>query len=158
MKRIKNVSCAAIATMLIMAVSPLFGQAPGGQGRGQGQGQGQGRQMTEEDVKQRVERLSETLEMNEEQKSKIMKYELDSFKKREVERQKYQGDRDAMREQMRKMREERDKVYKETLTEEQMKKYTELQEQRRQQMQNRQPRNPGEPPEGDRPPRGRGRG
>ena len=154
MEQIKNVTRAALAIMLIMSVSPLFGQPPGGQG----QCQGQRRQMTEDDVKQRVERLSETLELNEEQQSKIMKYELDAYKKREVERQKYQGDREAMRAAMMKYREERDKVYKETLTEEQMTKYKELEEQRRQEMQNRQPRNPDGQQGGDRPQRGRGRG
>jgi hypothetical protein len=140
----------------LFSVAPLLGQRGTGQGQGRGQGDGQGRpQMTQENVEQRVGRLAATLELNAEQKKTILDYELEQFKKNQVERQRIQGDRDQMRDYMMKQREERDKKYKEVLTEEQWTKYMEDREQRRQNNQDRQR------PEGgdrERPPRGRDRG
>ena len=146
----KKFKLAVFTAALIMGIMPLFGQPPGGPG------QGPRRMMTEEDVKNRVDNLAKTLEMTADQKEKIMKYEIDSYKKRQVEMQKFQGDREAMRAYFTKSREERDKLYEETLTEDQMTKYKEIQEQRRQEMQNRRQQNPQQGPPQDRPDRGRG--
>lgn len=136
--------------MAFGAVS-VFAQPPqGAPGYG-----ARGGRMTEENVKQRVERLSESLGMSEEQKAKILEIELEAFKKNQVEMQKHYGDREAMRSYMQEQRELRDKQYKEVLSEEQMKKYLEEREQRYQEMRNR---NMDRPPQDD-PDRGnRGRG
>lgn len=147
----KQFKLAVLIAALIMGAMPLFAQPPGGPGQG-----GPRRMMTEEDVKNRVDNLAQTLEMTAEQKEKIMKYEIDSYKKRQVEMQKFQGDREAMREYFTKSREERDKLYEEVLTEDQMTKYREIQEQRRQEMQDRRQQNPQQNPSQDRPDRGRG--
>lgn len=133
---------------------PMFGQRGTGQGRPQGNRQ-QPRQMTEENVKERVNRLADNLKMNEEQKKKILDYELELYKKNQVERQRMMGDREAMRAYMMKQREERDAKYKEVLTKEQWEKFQEDREQRRQDFQNRQRDEGGD---GERPTRGRGRG
>ncbi len=130
---------------------PVFSQPGSGQRGGQGNGQPR-QQMSEENVKARINRLAKDLEMNETQKKEILDYELVLFKKNQAERQRLMGNREAMREYMMKQREERDEKYKKVLTEEQWKKYEELREQRRQDVRSRQ-RNDGD--EGERPPRGR---
>jgi Spy/CpxP family protein refolding chaperone len=69
-------------------------------------------------------------------------------------------DREAMRSNMQKMREERDQKYAEVLTREQMEKYQQIQEQRRSEMRRQyQEANPGttEPAGEEKPARGRGR-
>lgn len=141
----------------LVSITPAFAQ--GGRGGGQGQGRGQGggeyrQQMTEDNVRQRVDRLAQSLEMKEDQKTKIMDYELKAFKTNQVERQRLMGDREAMRSYMQKQRDEREKKYKEVLTEEQYKKYLEQREQRRQENPNRQ--RPSDNGDGQRAPRGRG--
>ena len=142
-----------IASFLAM---PMFGQRGTGQGRPQGN-RPQPRQMTEENVKERVNRLASNLEMNEDQKKKIMDYELELYKKNQVERQRMMGDRESMRAYMMKQREEREKKYKEVLTKEQWEKYQEFREQRRRDFKNRQ-RDDGGDGDRDRSSRGRGRG
>ena len=142
----------------LLTVLPMFGQGGRGQGQGQrgpGQGEGQRPQMTEENVKQRVTRTAEALELNEDQKKKIMDYEVQAFRAGQAERQRLRGDREAMRSYMQEQREQRDKKYKEVLSEEQYKKYAEQREKRREEMQNRQ--RPQEGGGGERPARGRGR-
>ena len=134
-----------IAVALLMSMTS-FAQGPGG-GRG---GRGP---MTEEDVKERVSSLAETLKMTDDQQDKILKYELEFNTKMQVEREKNQGNREAMRESMMKYREEREEKYSEVLTEEQMTKYREIREQRRGQ----RPQRDGQGGEGNRPERGRGR-
>ena len=134
----------------LFSVIPLFGQ----RGTGQVPGRVQGRPgMSEENVKTRVDRLAENLEMNEEQHKEILDYELEQFKQNQVERQRLMGDREAMRDYMMKQREERDEKYKEVLTDEQWNKYQDVREQRRRDNQNRQ--RPGNDAR-NRQPRGRG--
>jgi Spy/CpxP family protein refolding chaperone len=115
-----------------------------------GPGQGPRRPMTEDDVKARVERLADTLQLNPAQEKQIMEYELEFYKKMQAERERAGGDREAMRAFMMDQREKRDAKYAEVLTPEQLKKYNAMMEQRRQQYQQRQ----GQGPEGE---RGRGR-
>ncbi len=135
---------------------PDAGQRPAG---GQQPGGGMGRQFTEEDVKQRVKRQSEALSMNEDQEKKILDFELEMYRKNQVERQRLRDDREGMRAYMRQQRDLRDKKYEEVLTEEQFKMYRENQEERRERMEQRRNRAPGDRPDGtDRPARGRGRG
>jgi|GEM_PF-2026327 len=135
---------------------PDGGQRPGSGQRPEG---GMGRQFSEDDVKQRVKRQSELLGMDQEQEKKIMDFELEMYKKNQVERQKHQGDWEAMRTYMQGQRELRDKKYEEVLTEEQFKQYKKNQEDRRERMQRQRDGAPGDRPgTGDRPERGRGRG
>jgi len=131
--------------------------AQGGRGPG---GPGRGYPMTEEGIKERVDQLAETLKLNDDQHKQLEKVEMDFYKKIDVERQKMRNeggplpqDREARRDKMMQMREERDARYKEILTEEQFKQYQEIQEKRRSEMRNQYR------PEGnsERPSRGRGR-
>ncbi len=156
----------AMTFIAIMAICsfPMFGQGPGGGQRpgGPGPGGGPGRQWTEEDVKERVKRQTQTLGLSEEQEKTIMDFEIEQNKKMQVERQKNEGDWEKMRESMGKQREVRDKKYEEVLTPEQYKKYKQAQEERRQEMQQRRDQNPGQNPgqtggqaPADRPQRGR---
>lgn len=163
-------TCTFLAIMALFAY-PTFSQGgnrPGGGQRpdggqrpeaGQRPGGGMGRQFTEEDVKQRVERQSEALSMSQEQEKKILDFELEMYRKNQVERQRLRDDRQGMRDYMRQQRAMRDKKYEEVLTEEQFKTYRENQEERRERMEQRRNRAPGDRPGGgDRPSRGRGRG
>ena len=145
----------ALFAFMLMLVVPAFGQ--GGQGRGQGPG-GQRRQFTEEDVKTRVDRMAQNLELTEEQTKKIKDYEVEVFKKNQVEFQKFQGDREAMREFMIEQREARNKKYKEIMSEGQYKKFETQQQQRRQEMQNRRQQQNPDQEGGETRQRGRGRG
>ena len=127
------------------------------------QGPGRGRQMTEDDIKENAEQTAKTLELDKDQHKKILAVDMDFYNKLQIERQKMQSaggppaDRDAMREKMMKIRDERNAQYEEILTPEQYKKFIEIQEQRRNEMrQQRQQSNPdGEG--GERSERGRGR-
>ena len=133
--------------------------------QGPGDGTGRGFQMTEEDIIERVESTSETLKLTDEQHKKVLAIEMDFYNKRQIERQKMMSaggpptDREAMREKMMKMRDERNAQYEEVLTKEQYEKFIVMQEQRRNEMrQQRQQANPdGEGGEAERPDRGRGR-
>jgi Spy/CpxP family protein refolding chaperone len=147
---------AAIAVALFSL--PVMAQGPGGQGPGRSF------QMTEEDIKARVDNLAENLSLTEDQHQKILDYELEFYNKRQIEFQKMRNnpdappDREAMRANMQKMREERDQKYAEVLTKEQMEKYRQIQEQRRNEMRRQyQEGNPGGQEPNDRPARGRGR-
>lgn len=154
MKR-NNVKSALFILVMALMAMPVYSQAP--EGRGQGQGQGQRRQMSEEDIKERVADLSKTLELNKEQEKKILDAELDFFKTMQKEREGFDprtGDREAMRSKMMELREERDAKYKEILSEEQFAKYQKMVEERRSRMRQQRPgQGEGAPAE-----RGRGRG
>lgn len=130
------------------------------------QGPGRGFQMTEEDIKTRVASTAETLKMNEEQEKKALAVEMDFYNKMQIEFQKMRNqggppaDREAMREKMMKMRDDRNAEYKAILSPEQYKQFTDLQEQRMREMrEQREQSNPGGQG-GDtiRSERGRGRG
>lgn len=117
--------------LLAFAAVPLFAQ-PGG---GQGQAQGQRRQYTEEDAKNRVLKLSKSLECTPEQEKKLVDFEITQFRQSQAMREKSTGDRDAMRAYMKTQHELRNKKYAEILTREQLDKYNKIQEERRQQRQ-----------------------
>ncbi|MCD4710883.1 MAG: hypothetical protein K8R52_08560 [Bacteroidales bacterium] len=128
--------------------------------QGPGDGTGRGFQMTEEDIKERVENTAETLKLTDEQHKKVLAVEMDFYNKRQIERQKMMSaggppaDRTAMREKMMKLRDERNAQYEEVLTTEQYEKFIKIQEQRRSEM--RQQRQSGSEGVEERPARGRG--
>lgn len=163
MKNVTNFKSVAILAIMLLCATPLFSQ--GGRGGSQGNRQrpenGQrpersGRSMTEDDVKARVDKLGESLDLNKDQIAKLKDYEVKAFKQGQIDRQKMEGDREAMRSYMMEQRKLRDAEYKEVLTEEQYKKYQEQMELRRQNYQKQRPE--GQNPQGsDRPSRGRGR-
>jgi Spy/CpxP family protein refolding chaperone len=113
------------------------------------QGPGRGQQMTEEDIKERSENTAKTLGLDKDQHKKIEAVDMDFYNKMQIERQKMRNaggpppDREAMREKMRKMMDERNAQYEEILTPDQYKKFIEIQEQRRNEMrEQRQQSNP----------------
>jgi len=149
MKRTLKFGCAA--TIMLLFVLQVSAQRPGG---------GRGFQMTEEDIKERVESTSKSLELTDKQHEQVLKYELDFYNKMQIERQKMQNsggqfDREEMRSTMMKIRDERNAKYEEILSPDQYKKFTEIQEQRRSEM--RQQRESGGEAPAERPTRGRGR-
>jgi len=154
MKKLSKLNAFGLAFLMSLFTLTLSGQ--GGQGPGGGPGQGRGFQMSEDDITERVDNLSETLKFSKDQHKKILEYELEFYNKMQVERQKFTGDREAMRATMMQAREERDKKYEEVLTKEQMEKFKEIQEQRRSDMRRQYQENNPEG-ENDRPARGRGR-
>lgn len=128
-------------------------------------GPGRGFQMTEEDIKERVESTANTLKMNEDQHKKALAAEMDFYNKMQIERQKMMNaggppsDREAMRAKMMEMRDERNARYEEILNPEQYKQFMDMQEQRMREMreQRQQMNQDGEGGQ-ERPARGRGRG
>jgi hypothetical protein len=137
---------ATLLVLLVICSIPTFAQ-PGG-------GQGGRRQMTEEDVKERVKRTADSLDLTDAQEKKVLEFELDFFKKNQKVRENFDfetGDREAMREFMMKQREERNEKYAEVLTDEQLEKFLQMQDRRQQQMRQRREEDSGGQ-------RGRGRG
>ena len=157
MNNMINIKTASFTILLAFFMLPLLAQ--GGQGQGHGQGMGRG-QMSEEDIKQRIDNLAETLECTDQQKEKLLEVELEWSRKMQTERAKYQGgggdfDRDAMRAKMQEQRKLKDEKYKEILSDTQMKKYEQIMAER---MQQRQGQRPGDgDDQGSRGQRGRGR-
>jgi len=153
----RSLKLGAAVSMMLLFVLQLSAQGPGG---------GRGFQMSEDDIKERVESTSKTLHLTEDQQNEILKYELDFYNKRQIEFQKIRSsgeapDREEMRARMTKIMEERNAKYQEVLTPDQYKQFTEIQDQRRNEMRQRREQmqqNPDDPPAEDRPARGRGRG
>ena len=128
------------------------------------QGPGGGRQMTAEDIKERSENTAKTLGLNKDQHKKIEAVDMDFYNKMQIERQKMRNaggpppDREAMREKMRKMNDDRNGQYEEILTPEQYTKFIEIQEQRRNEMREQRQQSNPDGDSGERSERGRGRG
>jgi hypothetical protein len=127
-------------------------------------GPGRGFQMTEEDIKERVESTAKTLKMDDDQHKKALAVEMDFYNKMQIERQKMMNaggppaDREAMRNKMMQMRDERNAAYKNILSTDQYDQFIEMQEQRMREMrEQRQQMDSGGDGE-ERPARGRGRG
>jgi hypothetical protein len=140
---------ATLLVLLVICSIPTYAQPPGG-------GQGSRRQMTEEDVKERIQRTADSLDLTDAQEKNILEFEMEYYKERQKMFENFDfetGDREAMRAKMMKQREEREEKYAEVLTEEQMNKYLEMRDRRQQQMRQRKEEDTG----GDRG-RGRGRG
>lgn len=132
-------------------------------------GPGRGFQMTEDDIKDRVANTAKTLNMDDEQEKKALAVEMDFYNKMQIEFQKMRNqggspgnsvDREAMREKMMKMRDDRNAQYEGILSPEQYKQFIDLQEQRMREMrEQRQQSNPdGQEGGSERSERGRGRG
>ena len=149
MNNLINLRTTSLMMLMVLCAIPLFAQPGQGQRQGQGAGPGQGMgpgmgrgmfgQQSEESVKERVENMAQTFEFTAEQKNKLMEFEMDLYKKNAIERQKLTGDREAMVSYMQEQRELRDKTYAEIMTKEQLAKYNELQESRRQTPQGQRP-------------------
>jgi Spy/CpxP family protein refolding chaperone len=145
MRNLVYLKAIALGAFLLAASVPAIAQP--------GPGQGGRRQFTEEDVRQRVGRMADSLDMTTGQKEKILDIELTYFKKNQEMREKFDpetADREAMREFMMKQREERMDKYADVLTPEQMEKYTQMMQRMRQNMRRRMEEQPED--------RGRGRG
>jgi hypothetical protein len=151
MKKSMKFKMASLLVVLGFSVLPVLAQP------GQGRGQGQRRQMSEDDVKRRVEALADTLNLSDKQEKELLAAEMDFYQTMQKERQNFDpetSDREAMRARMMELRDQRDAKYKSTLTSEQYAKYTKIQEARREEMRRRRDQGGSE---GDRG-RGRGRG
>lgn len=158
MKRVLNLKTIGLALLASLFTLNISAQGPGGPGRGF--------QMTEDDIKAQSANTAKALNLNDDQQKKVLAADMDFYNKMQIEFQKMRSengppaDRDAMREKMTKMRDERNAAYKAVLTPEQYQQFTEMQEQRMREM--REQRQQGNPPGGDqsdtqRPERGRGR-
>ena len=145
------------ASVMLLFVLQLSAQGPGG---------GRGFQMTEDDIKENAKNTAESLKLSDEQAKKVLAIDMEFYNKMQIQRQKMRnaggppadGDREAMRENMMKMRDERNAQYKEVLTEDQYKQFTETQEQRRNEMREQYQKNNPDGQSEERPERGRGRG
>jgi len=84
----------------------------------------------EERAKAQTERLEKLLSLTADQKTKVHAIELEIGKEMTEQRQKTQGDREAMRAAMQEVNKKRDEKYKAVLTADQFKKYLEDNEQR----------------------------
>jgi protein CpxP len=159
MKKILNLKTMGLALLISFFALNISAQRQGG-------GPGRGFQMTEEDIKERVDNTAKNLELNDEQHKKVLAVEMDFYNRMQIEFQKMrntggqpsESDRTAMREKMMKMRDDRNTAYEKVLTQEQYKKFIASEEQRREEMrQQRQQANPeGQGSPADRPARGRG--
>jgi len=124
----------AIAALMVSTMS--FAQGFGG-----GFGGGQGMNMNPEDMaKRQADRLQEQLELTKVQYDSIYNMYLANSKEQAARREQMQNggeqpDMQAMMEQMQKQREAQEAKLKSFLTDDQKKKYDEIQEQRRQQRQ-----------------------
>ena len=156
MKRVVNFKSIGLALLVSLFALNISAQGPGGPGRGF--------QMTEEDIKENVDNTAKTLKLNDEQHKKVLAVDMDFYNKMQIEFQKMRNaggpptDREAMREKMMKMRDERNAEYEKVLTPDQYKQFIETQEQRQREMrEQRQQSNPdGEGDVEERPARGRG--
>ena len=161
----KNLKTAVFLLVVALLALPMYaqpgrGQRPDGQRSGMGQrpGMGQGMQFSEEDMKDRISSLADTLKLSDSQEKQILDVELKFVRTMQSQRQNFNfetADREAFRANMLKLRDERDAKYKEVLNGEQYAKYNKMVEGRRSQMRQRPP---GEGGEQERPSRGRGRG
>jgi len=158
MKRAVNFKTIGLALLVSLFASNMFAQGPGGPGRGF--------QMTEEDIIKRVDITAETLKLNDEQHKKALAVEMDFANKMQIEFQKMRNaggpptDREAMREKMMKMRDDRNAEYEAILSPDQYKQFIDQQEQRMRDMreQRQQSRPEGGGSDTVRAERGRGRG
>ncbi len=163
MKRAANFSKIGLVLLASLLALNLSAQNPGGPPGPGGPGRGFG--MSEDDIKERVASTAQTLKMTDEQQKKALAVEMDFANKMQIEFQKMRNaggppaDREAMRDKMTKMRDERNAQYESILTPEQYKQFSEMQEQRMREMreQRQQPPADQEGAESERPARGRGR-
>jgi hypothetical protein len=121
---------------LMMICGLILGIAGFANAQQQGGGRGQGRMMMKPE--DRVKQLDEKLKLSDDQKTKltaVFTEQAESMKKMRDEMQ--NGDRDAMREKMQKMRADNDAKVTAVLTEDQKKTYEAWQKEQRAEMQKR---------------------
>jgi Spy/CpxP family protein refolding chaperone len=155
MKRVVNFKTIGLALLASLFALNMSAQGPG-----------RGFQMTEEDIKERVDNTAKTLKLNDEQHKKALAVEMDFANKMQIEFQKMRNeggpptDREAMRAKMMKMRDERNAEYEAILSPEQYKQFIDLQEQRMREMREQRQQSHPEREGSDtaRSERGRGRG
>ncbi|MBE8721446.1 hypothetical protein C4F40_12010 [Sphingobacterium sp. Ka21] len=117
--------------MLVLVAIFLSASAAIAQERGNRQGPGQNR-TPEERAKAEVERLNTALSLDQSQRDSIYTYSLQQSTAQQALFQQGDGDRDKRIEKMRSFREKYDTKLKSILTEEQIKKYEEIQKERSQ--------------------------
>jgi len=122
--------------ILVLIAITLSASAAIGQERGNRQGPGQNR-TPEERAKAEVERLGTALNLDQSQRDSIYKHSLEQTKKQQALFQQGGGDREKRLEQMKSSRNEYDTKIKSFLTEDQIKKYEEVQKGRVQRRQAR---------------------
>ena len=125
MKALKTTRAIFIAILLGLFTFSVNAQ------EGQGNGQKQRKELTEDDINKKVERLSEKLLLSEEQKAEILAFELIEYNSMKTARVEFADDHDGMKNHKRISRANRDKEYNETLTAEQFVKWEELKAQRK---------------------------
>ena len=159
----KKLKTTVLAAFVCLSLT-IYVQPPQGSGQGRGQGGVQGRggrqAMTEEQIIERSNKLADTLGCNADQKAKLQEIDVKFFKDMQAMRQSGGGDREVMRAKMQSLNAEREKKYKEVLTDAQMKKYIEFKEARMKQRQERAQQRQSQsgqqkPASEERPPRGR---
>lgn len=129
MKNLINLKSALVVAFFAVTSMPLLAQ----QGDRDRPAPPQRQAMTEASVKERTIKLSENLGCTDDQQKKLLDFELAQFKANQAQREKFEGDREAMRSYMQEQRKLRDEKYAEILTPDQLKKYNQMMEERRQQ-------------------------
>ena len=144
MRKKLNIKTVVFLLVVTMFTIPMYAQPGRGQGQGQRQGQGpgqrQGMQFSEEVIKERVSNMADTLKLSSQQEKQILDSELKFGRTMQSQSQNFDfssGDREAFRNKMRTLSEERDAQYKEVLNTEQFAKYSKMMEGRRSQMRER---------------------
>ena len=121
-----------ISSLFLFMVLGVSAQQHGPQHRGQ-----RGHMNPEEMVKRQVEHMKTELKLNEQQEKQVKDLLTENFKQRGELMKKYQGQRDSVMVNMKKMEEQQNLSLKKILTEEQYKTYLTNQEKRKQEMEKR---------------------
>ena len=127
----KTVTLIISSLFLFMALG-VSAQQHGPQHRGQ-----RGHMNPEEMVKKQVEQMKTELKLNEQQEKQVKDLFTENLKKREELMKKYQGQRDSVMVNMKKMEDQQNLSLKKILTEEQYKTYLTNLEKRKQEMEKR---------------------
>ena len=121
-----------ISSLLILMTTGLSTQQHGPQHHGQ-----RGHMNPEEMIKRQVEHMKTELKLNEQQEKQVKDLLTENFKQRGELMKKYQGQRDSVMVNMKKLEEQQNLSLKKILTEEQYKTYQTNQEKRKQEMEKR---------------------
>ena len=100
-------------------------------------GQGRNRKSPEEMAKQQTEWMKKELKLSAEQEQKMYNINLETAKKMRQTRERHSGNREAMQEEMKVTRRQKDKEMKEVLTKEQYELYKKKLDERRSNFQNK---------------------
>jgi len=100
-------------------------------------GQGRNRKSPEEMAKQQTEWMKKELKLSAEQEQKMYNINFETAKKMRQTRERHSGNREAMQEEMKVTRRQKDKEMKEVLTKEQYELYKKKLDERRSNFQNK---------------------